>query len=314
MKNNLFQLKLMEEIRKKIPQKNKLVTFLTGLLGIEREAVYRRLRGEVPFSFSEVATICQKLSLSVDEMIDSTSSETSPFKLKVVEFTDPSDKDFNFMAQLYRFLSFIGNPASEACESSNIIPRSVYYKYKSITQFYLFKWYYHHNQTMDFKKYGDIIIDDRLQTYHNNTIAAAHSMGNTRLILDFSVIQYLINDLNYFINIHMITKDEMKVIKKELYEMLDYMEQLTLTGKFEDTGNPIQLYISHMNFASCYGYIQTTAYHITLVKAFILNAVISFDKSTFNQVKDWMNSLFKSSTLITESGEADRIRFFLIIK
>ncbi|MCD7916345.1 MAG: hypothetical protein LUG96_14535 [Tannerellaceae bacterium] len=40
-----------------------------------------------------------------------------------------------------------------------------------------------------------------------------------------------------------------------------------------------------------------------------MNAVVSFDKKSMLSVKSWLQSLIKSSTLITESGEIDRIHF-----
>ena len=46
------------------------------------------------------------------------------------------------------------------------------------------------------------------------------------------------------------------------------------------------------------------------LKAFTLNVISSFDLETFNRLKSWMNSLKRSSTLITVSGEKERVRFF----
>lgn len=47
-----------------------------------------------------------------------------------------------------------------------------------------------------------------------------------------------------------------------------------------------------------------------MLKAFTLNVISSFDLETFNRLKSWMNSLKRSSTLITVSGEKERVRFF----
>jgi len=91
MKNNLFHKKLMEEMNAKIPHKSQLVNKLATLLKIEREAVYRRLRGEIPFSFQEIATVAQEFSFSIDGIVDNSSENVSSFRLKHVEFTDPED-------------------------------------------------------------------------------------------------------------------------------------------------------------------------------------------------------------------------------
>ena len=54
----------LTELRKKIPQGAKLTNTLVDMLYIEREAVYRRLRGEVPFTFVEVMTVAKELGIS----------------------------------------------------------------------------------------------------------------------------------------------------------------------------------------------------------------------------------------------------------
>ena len=56
----------LSELRRKIPRGAELTTTLTDMLYLEREAVYRRLRGDVPFTFMEVVTIAKKLGISLE--------------------------------------------------------------------------------------------------------------------------------------------------------------------------------------------------------------------------------------------------------
>lgn len=309
MKNNIFHVKLIEEISNKIPQKNKMVSVLTDLLCIEREAVYRRLRGEVPFSFHEVATISRNLSVSIDELVDVTSDNISPFKIRLIEFADPKSDDFSIFEQLYRFISFINNPESEATQSTNVLPRAFIFRYETLTRFSLFKWQYHYNETTK-KRYSEVVLTSDMQRNYSGYVEACRKLGTIRYILDFRIFDYLVNDLLYFSGIHMITREELQAIKADLMSLLDYMEQLTLTGCDPESGNPVFFYISNLNFGSCYSYIKTTTYHISFINAFLLNAIVSFDAKTYEKVRTWIQSQIKSSTLIIESGEVDRIRFF----
>ncbi|MCD7929978.1 MAG: hypothetical protein LUH15_00615 [Tannerellaceae bacterium] len=56
-------------LQKKVPGRSQLTNMLAETLNIEKEAVYRRLRGEVAFTFTEVATLAQHLCISLDELI-----------------------------------------------------------------------------------------------------------------------------------------------------------------------------------------------------------------------------------------------------
>ena len=87
----------LAELRKKIPQGAKLTNTLVDMLYIEREAVYRRLRGEVPFTFMEVMTIAKELGISLDNLTETDTCKSRPFQLKLVEYANPLDADFRMM-------------------------------------------------------------------------------------------------------------------------------------------------------------------------------------------------------------------------
>ena len=57
MKNDLLYENLVTAIKDKFPGRGVLTNKLADLLMLEKEAVYRRLRGDVPFTIFEIATI-----------------------------------------------------------------------------------------------------------------------------------------------------------------------------------------------------------------------------------------------------------------
>ena len=68
MKNSIVT-ELINEMRERIAPKETLANFLTNTLCMGKEAVYRRLRGEVAFTFDEVALISHKLGISIDQIV-----------------------------------------------------------------------------------------------------------------------------------------------------------------------------------------------------------------------------------------------------
>ena len=54
---------LIEALKEKLPPKTNLANLLMDTLCIGREAIYRRLRGEVPFTLEEAALISRKLGV-----------------------------------------------------------------------------------------------------------------------------------------------------------------------------------------------------------------------------------------------------------
>lgn len=62
---------LIEAMKKKLPFKGKLADMLMDTLCISKEAVYRRLRGEVLFALQEAAITSRKPGISLDNIIGS---------------------------------------------------------------------------------------------------------------------------------------------------------------------------------------------------------------------------------------------------
>jgi hypothetical protein len=68
MKNYIVN-ELIAAMKERIPRGINLANYLTDALCMGKEAVYRRLRGEVAFTFDEIAMISCKLGISIDQII-----------------------------------------------------------------------------------------------------------------------------------------------------------------------------------------------------------------------------------------------------
>ena len=124
------------------------------------------------------------------------------------------------------------------------------------------------------------------------------------------MFHYLVTDMLFFASINLITPEELKELQEELILLLEKLERFTAKGLHEDTGNEMYIYLSNINLDTSYCYLGSPNYQLSMLKAFTLNVISSFDLETFNRLKSWMNSLKRSSTLITVSGEKERVRFF----
>ena len=60
---------LIDAMKIYLPKGNNLANTLMDILYLGKEATYRRLRGEVPFTFAEVATISQHMGISLDKIV-----------------------------------------------------------------------------------------------------------------------------------------------------------------------------------------------------------------------------------------------------
>ena len=102
---------LIEALKEKLPPKTNLANLLMDTLYIGREAIYRRLRGEVPFTLEEAALISRKLGVSLDKIVGVSFSANAVFDLNVVDHDDPFNAYFTILSRYVKiFRAFQDDP------------------------------------------------------------------------------------------------------------------------------------------------------------------------------------------------------------
>ena len=300
---------LLNAIKEKAPQKQ-IVNILTDLLHIEREAVYRRLRGEVPFSFSEIVKISRAFSISIDSIIGINNSKSHPFQLKFIDYYNPTEVDYAMHEEFIGIVSATKDDVhSEAGYSVNMIPLTFSLKHEFIHRFYTLRWLYQFGDPGSCPRFSEISFPDRLKELFQRYLHDVQYFRSTFFIWDSSVFTNLINDIKYFNSIRLVSDEDVKLLKSEIADFLDYLEKLSIHGAFPN-GHKVDIYISSLNFETAYSYIHANQYNITMIKAFGLNEVSSLDIDIFNKTRRWLQALKRTSVLVSGSGENSRIQFF----
>ena len=298
-------------IVKKVPERAKLVEILMEALFMEKGAVYRRLRGEVPFSYFEAACIAEKLDIPINSLIYSDSVRIDRFDMTFIEYANLTELDYKIWEDYISLISLSkDDPNSEIAESSNILPITVYGKFDSLTRFYLFKYQYLLHGLESRVSFSDLVVPERLRQIYCTYFKESKNFANTIYIWDYMIFHYLLTDVRFFRDINLISESDSQQIKEDLLALLDYIEKIALDGCFEESQKPVFFYISDVNLDSDYSYVQINDFVMSLVRTFILNSVTSTDHSSFIKTKDWIESHKKSSTLITQSAAAYRADFF----
>lgn len=305
-----YNSELIKAMNEKLPNGTNLANTLIDMLYLGKEAVYRRLRGEVPFTLAEAAAISQKMGVSLDKLAGTNADSNAIFDLNIIRQTDPLETYYSIVDNYVKiFRDLNRDPSSELCTSSNMIPQTFYLKYELLSKFRMFKWIYQFEKIDIEKHFEDIEIVDKLLEKQREFVRESQEFGHTEYIWDDKLFIYLINDIKYFASVHLISHEYVQKLKKELLQLLDELEEIATRGAFK-TGQEVCIFISNINFEATYSYIASSAYHISLVRVFAINSFATRDEQVFNSVKEWIHLLKKFSTLISQSGEMQRIKFF----
>jgi hypothetical protein len=310
MKNDVLLNNLMQAIKRKLPEGKNLAALLSESLCIGREAAYRRIRGEVPFSFGEAAALAAKLEVSLDVIVGESRKDTIPFYYTALSFSDTSDRNYElFKKNITTYDRSRHDPNSELGIAINMLPLTFLTKYPSLMRLRCYKWRYQHEGRENVIPFGEIPFPERFFALGKDYSAAVESIRTTYIILDPMIFSYLVSDINYFSDVGLILPEDVKRVKAELFLLVDDMERMAVNGRY-DSGNRLYLYISNTNFESTYSYTVYEHGSVSCLSIFTLNVLSSADMTMFSMIREWVQSLKRLSILISETGEMSRRQFF----
>ncbi len=306
---NTINTTLIETVRKKLPPKASLAKTLMDILFLGKEAVYRRLRGEVPFTLSEASIISRKIGISLDRIVGVSFNNTAVFDMNVVHHDNPFDSYYSIIDKYVRIFQLLkDDPTSEMGTSSNIIPQTLYLKHDILSKFRLFKWMYQ-NENIPCTHFDELEVPQKLVDKQKEFTNLAQYVRSTDYIWDCMIFQHMVNDIRYFADVRLISNDNKEQIKEDLLKLTGELEELAAKGKSE-FDNDVRIYISNINFEATYSYIETNSLQFSMIRVYAINSITTQDYDAFCSLKEWIQSLKKFSTMISGSGELQRILFF----
>jgi hypothetical protein len=300
---------LFEAVKNRLAPDVSPVWFIMDVLSIGKEAAYRRLRGEVALSLKEAALLSSELGISLNDVANNNSGKMHNYNLFLVDFETPDEVDYKVLqCYLDNICQGCNDPNSQLAVTTNVFPQQLYLRYKSIAKFAVFKWIYQSGER-PIKAYHEVRIEDRMQQIFRDSRETHLRIKMTYYIFDRLLCRSLIHDLRYFTSVGLLKEEDTQTICGEAHKLLNYMEQIAIAGKYEN-GNEVYMYVSDLHFNKSYYNVRSGQYHASIIEACVLSSLASVDKNCYDKMNDWIHSRRRISTLISQSGEPQRISFF----
>jgi len=301
---------LIEKLNEKFPNKAQLVEALMKLLCIEREAVYRRLRKDVPFLAHEIITLAVAWNISLDELLGIHSGLIS-FQMQPLNYLDPSSKEMNNLKTRVKTLEhFKFSHNSEYMEVCNKFPRPLASGFMTLYRLKIFNWAFLYNIEEKPVKFADIIIPEKITREFEKYNRSVKNVSNSSFILDQQVFEFYVNKVKYYCSVLLMTEEEKEQIKKELYALLDYMMEIANSGYYPETHKKVNIYISQLHLNTNYSYYYSDKLKSCRVHAFGKFDICSYDSVMVENFRKWMNQKKRASIQISEVNERSRIEYF----
>ena len=307
--NSKTQDNLIAAIRKNIPEGTNLTNYLSDILNIGRESVYRRLRGEISFTFEEVANLSYNLNISIDNLIGMKKDSSALFNIHMLQKIDYFDIYVNKMLEYGRlFNETSAKMPTKARMSVNTLPYFFHINYEALSKLRIYKWLYQNQKIKPGDKYADFILPQKVFDAHRKFFQDIQIVPNITIIMDNNVFWSVTKDIEYFLKRNLLSDEEFSVLKKELHGIVDFIEKMSTEGKCP-YGAEAEMYISAVDLEASYLHYEYGDNQFSQVRIYSISAIDSFDLGICKIQKEWIESQKRYSVLISGSGEMQRFEY-----
>ena len=307
--NSQIQNNLIETIREKVPQEKNIAVYLADKLALGRESVYRRLRGEIYFTFEEIATLSLDLGFSIDNIIGTQKNENALFNIHMLQNTNYLDIYMNKMMEYGEMFRKMGDkPNTKARISVNTLPYYFHVGYENLSRFRIYKWLHQNQKIGANDKFAEFELPEEIEETHKTFNQDIQKIPDITIIMDGNIFWSATKDIAYFMDRELLSENDVQMLQNELLNIIDVLEETATKGVSKSDAR-VSIYISSVDLEASYLHFENEEQHFSQVRVFSISAIDSDNEGLCRIQKEWIESLKKYSVLISKSGEVQRYKY-----
>lgn len=302
---------IINTVSKIIPHNIKIADYLMDKLELRKDSVYRRIRGEIPFSFNEIVKLSIELNFSVDEIIGKKEERLASFKIQPNILLNP-EQTFTVMLEHYYNnlnIEFRSQNVEVYVTGNHVLtPFTLYYD--NLFKFSYFKWAYQRYDLNLNVKYNEITVPDEvIQLCHQIRRFSQGNNVNYTYIMDKNVFLNTAEQIEYYYKRKLISLDELLLLKEDMLSMIKATEKLARNGS-ERQGVNYYYYLSSINIESNTVYIRYDNVPKSYFWIYSVSPIATNHEIFCATHKKWIDSIKKYSVLISQSNDILLAEFF----
>jgi hypothetical protein len=307
MRKDEVNKELISRILVSIPNNINPVSYLMDLLDLSRESTYRRIRGEIPFTFQELSVIATDLKFSVDEIIGHDHQNKMVFDM-VTDGAADFDQSFVLMMKSHydNVMRFKEARNLTMIHSRNYIHPAYTLRFENLLKFFYYRCAHQFNKNTLNLHMADVAIPKEIYSIAEELAQIENRIGNVTYILDFNIFLNSIRQVQYYFKRGLIDSQEISAIKKDLSGIIHDIQEVTL-GKADYSND---FYISSFDIDMNSTYIVADDTILSAMYVYVINPMIIESPDACFVHEQWLKSLKKYSALITHSNEKLQASFF----
>ncbi len=313
-----LQKELFLHIKNSLPPHISMVDEIGSLLNLSYDSVYRRIRGEKPVTLNELKILCEHFHLSLDQVLQLHTDKVLFTDLEAHgAVTDFKDYLQGLLSQLNYFNSFENR---QLLYLSKDIPVFYFFYTEALAAFKSFFWIKSILNDPGFaaKKFSLKKFDARPYFEMGQKVIAAYNKIPCMELWNYESINSTILQINYYRDAGIFeSEDDLQQVLDDCDMMLQHIQKQAEKGhKFLPGAGeagydaPFKLYVNEIILGNNSIMVQGDDTRIAVINHIVLKYISTTDKKFTDKAFANFNNLVSRSTLISETGEKERNRFF----
>lgn len=298
-----YNQKILSSVENSLPPGRKPVPYLMDLLSLSKESAYRRVRGEIPFSFEEVVRLSSDLDLSIDAIVGRKDKNRAFFDLQAGPEVSPQDSFLEMLRQnteIFRQMS--ESKESELMISLNRISVLFYTLPENLFKFFYYRYLQKMGKFSTNFSFSELKVPSEIISLFEKHKRYSRNIKNVTYVFDHDIFIRVIKVVLYYYRRNLLTEEEFLSIRDDLFFIFDRIEKLSVKG-VNEFGTNYSLYLSSLDINSNCLYGKYDDREFAQFFPYLDNPMIVYNEEVCAVQKKWIDSLKKYSTLITQSSE-----------
>ncbi len=301
MDNRLKEI-LTKKIIENVPANIKPVNYITDVLDLSKESVYRRLNGQLDFTLAEIVKLSSALNFSLDYIHSQYAGKVGAFQYFPNRSMSVEDTFHSMIQEFYNSMVAVSKAKEKHADIAiNRMLGSLILHYPYLYKFNYYKWLHQYDNVPLNYYFKDVKFSEETIDLIQESSYYQRRLSKT-IILDENIMYNMIQEIKYFRDRGLISSEEVILLKMEINTFLEKLELVLSTGE-SSVGTEWKVYLSSVRISfniSCHNYDDkvSSSYWMHSDAPFT-----TLDRQVYLLQKEWMTSLKQYSTLITQSNQ-----------
>jgi hypothetical protein len=293
---------LIKKIMENVPENIKPVNHITDILDLSKESVYRRLNGQLDFTLAEIVKLSSALNFSLDNIHSQYDENIATFHFFPNRLISAQETVQSMLQSFYNRMVTVYNATEKHTDIAiNRIIGSLILHYPHLYRFNYYKWMHQFDNVPLNYYFKEVEFTENILNLIQQASYYQQRLEKT-VIIDENIVYNAIQEVKYFQDRGLINNEEIALLKQDFYTLLERFEQILNTGE-NSVGTKWEVYLSSVTISvntSCLNYDERVS------SSYWMHSDATFstsDRQVYLLQKEWMASLKKYSTLITQSNQ-----------